>query len=134
MIVADTNLLVQLWAGREGARAAEAVWRRDPMWVAPPLWRSEFRNALVTFVRARLVDGERAQAMTADAELDMEGREFSVVSPHVMSLALRSGCSAYDCEFAALAEDLGIPLVTSDRQVLRAFPEIALAPEQFLRD
>jgi len=133
VIVSDTNLLVQLWAGREHAAMAEAVWQRDPSWVAPMLWRSEFRNALVMFVRARRVDAERAAGIIADAEHDMEGREYGVRSADVLTLALRSGCSAYDCEFVALAEDLAVPLITSDRAVLRAFPRVAVTPERYLR-
>ncbi|MGH8512143.1 MAG: hypothetical protein ACREU8_12400, partial [Gammaproteobacteria bacterium] len=39
----------------------------------------------------------------------------------ILSLALESRCSAYDCEFAWLARALRVPLVTADRQVLGAF-------------
>ena len=34
-------------------------------------------------------------------------------------------------EFVALAEDLAMPLVTSDRAVLEAFATIAMTPEAF---
>ena len=37
-----------------------------------------------------------------------------------------SHCSAYDCEFVALALELEVPLVTADRQLLRSFPRIAV--------
>ena len=49
----------------------------------------------------------------------------------VLQLAVDSGCSAYDCEFVALAEWLDAHLVTFDRAVLRAFPERAMAPASF---
>ena len=48
-----------------------------------------------------------------------------------MQLALESNCSAYDCEFVAVAERLGLPLVTEDRRVLAAFPRIAISLEAF---
>ncbi|MGA8893316.1 MAG: hypothetical protein WB493_17280 [Anaeromyxobacteraceae bacterium] len=50
----------------------------------------------------------------------------------VLTLADRSGCTAYDCEFVSVAMELGVPLVTSDRQVLGAFPEFATSPEDFV--
>jgi predicted nucleic acid-binding protein len=40
----------------------------------------------------------------------------------VLTLALESGCSAYDCEFVALAKQLGVKLVTEDAKLRRAFP------------
>lgn len=50
----------------------------------------------------------------------------------VLSLALESGCSAYDCEFAWLARTLRVPLITADQQVLGAFPDTAVPGDVFL--
>lgn len=58
--------------------------------------------------------------MLADAE-------FDVPSLDVLRLVSESACSAYDCEFVALAKQFGVELVTSDRKVLQAFPEIAVS-------
>lgn len=69
--------------------------------------------------------------LVVEAEQWMAGREYTVVSQQVLQLAKASGCSAYDCEFVSLAIDLGIPLVTAARQVLRAFPKVALSAESF---
>ena len=38
-----------------------------------------------------------------------------------------SDCSAYDCEFIALAINLNTKLVTMDKKLLKAFPERAVA-------
>jgi predicted nucleic acid-binding protein len=64
----------------------------------------------------------------------MTGAEYAVDAERVLRLVATSVCSAYDCEFIALAEDLAVPLVTSDRQVLGEFPDLARSPEQFLHD
>lgn len=59
------------------------------------------------------------------AETLLSENEFEVPSAHIMKLLSTSNCSAYDCEFVALAQYLGVQLVTADKQILREFPEIA---------
>ncbi len=61
----------------------------------------------------------------------MNGMEYTVASLDVLQLVRNSACSAYDCEFVALARDLGVPLVTADRQILREFPKIAISLGEF---
>lgn len=51
--------------------------------------------------------------------------EYEVPSALVMQLVIASECSAYDCEFVALAQYFGVPLATQDRLLLRSFPETA---------
>jgi predicted nucleic acid-binding protein len=132
VIVTDTNLLVYLYVRGQRTAQAEAVLVRDPAWAAPLRWRSEFRNTLVGLVRRRDIDLDDAVRMAHDAERRMGGAEFGVASQLVLQLAVRSRCSAYDCEFVALAQDLRVPFVTADRQVLAAFPATAVSPTDFV--
>ena len=133
MIVADTNLLIYLYVTGQRTGEAEEVLRKDPAWAAPLLWRSEFRNTLIGLERHQQVSFADVRIIVAEAEQWMTGREFSVVSQQVMQLAKKSGCSAYDCEFVSLARDLETPLITADRQILRAFPNVAMTPKFFVQ-
>ena len=133
MIVSDTNLLVYLYVPGERTEQAEAVLARDAQWAAPLLWRSELRNALADLIGRRGLALDTAVQIMVEAERFMGGREYGVLSYRVLQLAASSRCSAYDCELIALAEDLGVPLVTSDHRVLRSFPRIAVTPETFAR-
>ncbi|QXL83562.1 type II toxin-antitoxin system VapC family toxin [Comamonas sp. NLF-1-9] len=125
MIVVDTNVLAYLYLPGEHTAAAEALLERQPDWAAPVLWRSELRNVLTGYLRRGLLGFEQASAIQLEAQALMQGAEHEVDSLQVLQLAQHSGCSAYDCEFVALAQQLGVPLVTMDAQILRAFPDIA---------
>ena len=105
MLVADTNLLVYLLVTGERSAQAEQALRHDPHWAAPWLWRSEFRNVLALYIRNRHLALEAAQRIMAEALDLMAGAEVHVASSQVLDLAAASGCSAYDCEFVALAQE-----------------------------
>ena len=134
MIVVDTNVVAYLWLPGNLTGAAEQVLKRDAEWAVPLLWRSAFRSILTGAVRHKTLSLDRATAIAAAAEEHLRHREFAVESSDVLALAIPSGCSAYDCEFVALANDLGVGLVTNDREVLRAFPGVAVPLRQFAPD
>lgn len=131
MIVVDTNVVAYLLLQGERTTEAERAYRRDSDWIAPLLWRSEFRNILVNYIRRGELALGRALQLAERAEKLLRGREHVVLSLDVLSLAAGSSRSAYDCEFVALAEQSGIPLVTADRGIVRDFPSTAIALEAF---
>jgi predicted nucleic acid-binding protein len=133
MIVVDTNIICYRWMASPQASAADAAWQRDPDWIAPVLWRSEFRNALAGAIRQGSLTVESALEIANLAEAMMAGNEFVVSTETVMGLVASSDCSAYDCEFVALALEHRMPLVTMDRQLLRNFPNQAIALQEFVR-
>jgi predicted nucleic acid-binding protein len=131
VIVADVNLVAYLVLGGPEQSAAQRVFTRDPEWAAPLLWRSEFRSVLAGYIRQRglsVTDAARAHAL---AEALLANREYMVQGDRVLTIVAGSTCSAYDCEYLALAEQLAVPLVTADRAVVRAFPNRAVSPEDF---
>lgn len=131
MIVVDSSVLVYFWLPGEFAGLAEAVKAEDGSWAAPILWRSEFRNVLAGYLRRKVLSEAEANAAYLNAQKDLGVNEYSVPTECVIKLVSASNCSAYDCEYVALAQDLGVPLVTADKQVLQAFPKNAVALEKF---
>ncbi len=125
MIVADTNLIAYLAMPSPYTEAAERLLVREPEWVVPVLWRSEFRNVLALYLRKGLIRFEQALTIQAEMESLFQGKEYEVASLDVLSLVNQSECSAYDCEFVALAKGLGVKLVTMDRKLAACFPETA---------
>lgn len=127
MIVVDSNILAYLYLPCEYTAAAETFLEQDPDWVAPILWRSEFRNILAGYMRRKAISFEQANSLQKEAESLLEGAEFEVDSRTVLELVRDSDCSAYDCEFVALALKLETKLLTMDKKLLRAFPKRAMA-------
>ncbi|MEY4916111.1 MAG: hypothetical protein RL616_24 [Verrucomicrobiota bacterium] len=112
---------------------ADAAFEADPVWVVPLLWRSEFRSTLAKHMQYASMSLEAALVAMHSAEEIISGREYRVSSEKVLELAAKSKCTAYDCEYVALALELGVPLVTADKQVLKAFPKIAVSLENFVK-
>ena len=133
MIVADSNALTYLTIRSEFSALAEAVYAVDASWAAPLLWLSEYRNTLAKYMQHRGMAMESALLSLRSAEEVIGGREYRVSSEKVLELVKNSDCTAYDCEYVALAQDLKVPLVTTDKQLLRAFPKTAVSLEKFAR-
>jgi predicted nucleic acid-binding protein len=127
MIVVDSNVLAYLYLPCEYTAAAETFLEQDPDWAAPILWRSEFRNILAGYMRRKTISFEQANSLQKEAESLLEGAEFEVDSRTVLELVRDSDCSAYACEFVALALKLETKLLTMDKKLLRAFPQRAMA-------
>jgi predicted nucleic acid-binding protein len=132
VIVVDTNIIVYFHV--EGDRTQEAwqVFEKDSDWYAPFLWRSEFRNTMFRYLRSNLLPLIDVQEFAEAAEKMMLGNELHLLPGDILPLAASSSCSAYDCEFVALARELDVSLVTADKQILRDFPATAVSPQQFI--
>jgi len=127
MIVVDSNVVAYLYLPGDHTDKAQALLERDPDWVAPLLWRSEFRNILAGYMRRKTLTFDLARKLLQEAEDLLASGEHEVDSRRVLELVRDSDCSAYDCEFVALAMTLGVKLFTMDAKILKAFPQCAVA-------
>lgn len=121
MIVVDTNVLAYLLIPGQFTSAAEDLLLAEPEWAAPVLWRSELRNVLATYVRAKRIELADAVALHRRASDLIGTEEYEPATTDVLRLAKASGCSGYDCEFVAVAEYLDVKVFTSDAKLAKAF-------------
>jgi predicted nucleic acid-binding protein len=125
VIVVDTNVIGYLYLASPNSPQAEQALRKVAIWASPLLWRSEFRGVLALYLRKEWLSLEASRRIMTEALGLMQDQEYEVDSDQILQLVAHSSCSAYDCEFVALAQELALPLVTVDKQVLRDFPNVA---------
>jgi predicted nucleic acid-binding protein len=117
LIVIDASVLVGAVLGTDARLVARIS--REPALHAPELLPLEVASALRRFVLAGQL-GERVArtALGVVAELPL------TLHPHVVLLSriweLRANLTVYDAAYAALAEALGFPLITSDTRLSQA--------------
>lgn len=129
MIVVDTNVIAYAVLPGERTKAALALAERDPEWVAPALWRRELRNVLATLMRVRQLPLRQALAAFSAAEALVTDATVEPSTEECLRLAARGRVSAWDAEFVFVAEAAGLPLVSADGKLARAFPGRVVALE-----
>lgn len=134
MIVVDNDVISYFWLDAARTPVAKQIRQQDPAWQAPTLWRSELRNVLYQHMAHRDLSLSAALQIADEVEADMRDVTTDVSTAAVLRLVDASGHSAYDCEYVALAQELGTRLVTGDTRLPRLFPETAVLMEDFVDD
>lgn len=125
----DASVGVKLFLEESGSVEAErlfALLGRDPPHViaVPDLFFIECANVFRSRVHRRLMTAEQArQAFTILRTLPLQTVSSPEIMPAALDLALALGLSVYDGTYAALAERLGVPLVTADERLARKLEE-----------
>ncbi|MFD8460463.1 type II toxin-antitoxin system VapC family toxin [Streptomyces antimycoticus] len=122
MIVVDCSALVFFLSdeGPTGHRVRERVAKEDRL-AAPHLIDYEIMSALPGLARGRrggepkLSEKQLRKAMATYQDLAIDRHETLILWERVKSLS--SNLSAYDAQYVALAESLGLPLITSDARI-----------------
>lgn len=133
MIVVDANVVIATIIENTYSADARAVRMADPDWIVPALWQYEVLNALINECRAGnlSLSGALDAADLAARLLGEQAR--GCPSSKILEIASTDRLTAYDATYVALARMLGVPLVTEDRQILRACPDVARSMRQFLQ-
>jgi predicted nucleic acid-binding protein len=117
-LVADTNVLIELFLPAANSESVELWWAAEPDWRLPSLWVCEFRHVHLKYLRngsIRLGDALENLARAEDLFLP---QTVVVSSSESLRLAHRAGCSSTDAEFVVLAQQLECPLLTFDQELL----------------
>lgn len=128
MIVADCTLIARFLLGAQDYARAEALWLRDPEWVAPALWEAEFANVLLKYERAGQLSAVNANEHAQRAKEMFAGYTHYVTIDRALEAARRIGCSSYDSYYVALAEDLGAKLYSYNKALVKRCRGLALEP------
>ncbi len=132
MIIADTNIISYLLLPTSYTDSVEKLYKIDPDWSAPILWKSEFRNVMALYLRKKIITLEKAMQLQDTAESVIIQNEYDVSSSQILALINESNCSSYDCEFVALAHHFDTKLITQDKKILKEFPSTATSVSDFL--
>ncbi len=133
MIVVDSNIICYLYIEGEFTSKCEKLLQKDNNWIAPLLWKSEFRNVLSFYYRKEILSQNDILQIIEEAESLMKQKEFDVNSQSVIDFVTQSNLSAYDCEFIALANEFDVPLVTTDQKIIKTFPKIAYHLKDYIK-
>lgn len=119
MIVVDTNILLHTLIEGELTPACQALRKEDPQWLVPSLWRYEFANALRTKAKVGGIGADQAVAIMSAAMETFIPLEREVPHAASLRLAILYDVSAYDASFLALAQSVGVKLVTEDAKLVK---------------
>jgi predicted nucleic acid-binding protein len=133
VIVADSNLVAYLLIPGHKSALAEKILIKDADWAVPLICRSEMRNILTLYMRHEGMSLGQATSTMEKAEALWRDREYTVPSDAVLKLTSLSLVTAYDGEYVVLAKQLGVTLITFDKPVRKAFPDITVEPETFAK-
>ena len=118
MIVADANVLTYLLIPQPLTKKAERARSKEKIRVVPQVLPHELLSVVMKYVRAGQISVDEASRTFRRGLAMVEVSIIRIDPSAVLRLAERSGCSTYDCQYVWLANDLGLPLLTEDREVL----------------
>ena len=130
MIVADTNLIAHLLIETAETEVARACGSRDPVWIAPAIWRHEFINVLSLHVRTRGLPMQDALRALSAADDFIQTIPATGQDERIIQWAAAHKMASYDAEFVIAAEVAELRLVTADKALVSKCPR-AVLPKDF---
>jgi predicted nucleic acid-binding protein len=124
MVLVDTNVIAPLYVRSARTEAVEELFARDAVWRTEPLALIELSNILITYERSRYITAATARDCLNRAAAFLQPQLFRVSHQAALEAALDYRVTAYDARFLALADQLGIRLITEDARLRAAAPAL----------
>ena len=132
MIAADANIWLYRLIESEMTVQAEAVWKKDNDWKTTRLCLYEVVNALCTYQRVGKLTVSQSEELLQRVSLQIEPAIQEIDLSLTLRLAAQYRVSGYDAQYLALTKMLKVPLVTEDRKLRQAAPDLTLSMQAFL--
>ena len=129
-VVVDTNVVAYLLLDTEGfVEEAKACFNTVSNPIAPAHWEAELTNVVWMAVRSGVLPPEEGPVRLSLARrLGVESVTTATLCQGALLRSVGSGLAVYDTLFVELATRTGCPLLTFDKAVIKAFPDIAIRP------
>ena len=124
MLVVDTNIIAPFYIRGAYTERVHELHRSDSLWRTDPLALVEFSNVLATYQRARYLTTNEARMCLAEAERFLRPHYLQVTHETSLTVAIRYGVTTYDARFLAAAMHLNTRLVTEDKKLRDAAPNL----------
>ena len=129
MILVDTNVLFSLVVDSELSQAAVRLHEQDDDWHSEYHALVELTNVLARYIRNGKMTAAEGRLALTTAEDFMDGHLYSVAHADALELTFGPQVSVYDARFLAAATCLQTKLVTEDRKLRNAAPELTCSLE-----
>jgi predicted nucleic acid-binding protein len=131
--VVDTNVIAYcLLNTRAHAEESRLALERASTLLAPVHWEAELTNVVWMAMRAGVLSGiEGPVRLGLARRLGVESVATATLCQGALLRSLASGVPVYDTLFVELAARCRCPLLTFDKAMLRAFPDVAIRPRDF---
>ena len=135
-VVVDTNVVAYLLLGTEGfVDEARACFNTVSNPIAPAHWEAELTNVVWMAVRSGILPpAEGLVRLGLARRLGIESVSTATLCQGALLRSVTSGIAVYDTLFVELAARTASPLLTFDKAVIRAFPDIAIRPRALTND
>ena len=131
MIVVDASVVAFLLIDGELTDAVRELHRINPDWVTPPILNHEMLNILAAVGSA---EGNSAamEGVWRDVRALVASRQQVPDPVRSLRLGVELGISGNEAQYLCLADSLGLPLITQERNLLQAAPQRAVSVLDYL--